>query len=252
MEDCFLAKATERIFLPFLRLQIPELVDLNLPLEGVFHNCAIVSVRNRYPGAARKVMNAVWGMGQMMYTKLIVAVGESVDVRDLSAVRDAVLRNVRGEESLVFSDGPLDALDHSSARALYGCRLGVDATPPEEGDRPMRTEDAFRVVAVRKERPFQGRETLERALEASAERFLIAVDDTVDPRDLSAVFWKVFNNIDARRDLVLRGDRIGVDATKKRREEGLMRDWPDEIIMSDKIKKLVDERWSEYGFGKTL
>ena len=249
MEDCFLAKATERIFLPVLRMQIPELVELNLPLEGVFHNCAVVSVRNRYPGSARKVMNALWGMGQMMYTKLIVAVDEAVDVRDSAAVRDAVLRNVHGEKSLTFSDGPLDALDHSSARALYGCRLGVDATSPEGGEgKAPAARESFRVLAVAKERPFQGRQALEEALAAGKDKFVVAVDSAVDPNDLSAVLWKMFNNIDARRDLVFSGERIGADATKKWREEGLIRDWPDDIVMDPGIKKLVDERWGEYGF----
>lgn len=241
MEDCYMAKATERIFLPLLRMQIPELIDLNLPLEGVFHNCALVSVRGRYPGAARKVMNAMWGMGQMMYTKLIVAVDETVDVQDLTAVRDAVLTRVKGESSLFFSEGPLDALDHSSARALYGTRLGVDATgePGEAG--------AFRVISVKKERAFQGREAARQALRQGGDRFVIVVDDGVNPADLSAVFWKMFNNIDARRDLVLLGERIGVDATRKLREEGLTRGWPDDIVMTDAIKRKVEERWNEYG-----
>nr|WP_228725115.1 menaquinone biosynthesis decarboxylase [Caproicibacter fermentans] len=246
MEDCFLAKATERIFLPLLRMQIPELCDLNLPLEGVFHNCAIVSVKARFPGAAHKVMNALWGMGQMMYTKLIIAVNESVDVQNLSAVRGAVLSAVRGKEQLVFCDGPLDALDHSSAKPLYGCRLGVDAT--SDLPHPPAPEDSFRVLAVHKERPFQGGETLKQELKTSPERFLIAVDDTVNTRDLSEVFWKVFNNIDARRDLVLFREKIGIDATKKWREEGQTRDWPDDIVMSGEMKKRVDERWNEYGF----
>lgn len=242
MEDCYMAKATERIFLPLLRMQIPELIDLNLPLEGVFHNCALVSVRGRYPGAARKVMNAMWGMGQMMYTKLIVAVDELVDVQDLSAVRNAVLTRVKGEGNLFFCDGPLDALDHSSARALYGTRLGVDATgePGEPG--------SFRVLCVEKERAFQGREAVEQALRQGGDRFVIAVDAGVDPNDLSTVFWKTFNNIDARRDLVLLGERIGVDATRKRKEEGLTRDWPDDIVMTDAVKRKVEERWKEYGF----
>lgn len=128
MEDCYLAKATERIFLPVLKLQMPQLCDLCLPFEGVFHNCAVVSVRNDFPGAARTVMNAMWGMGQMRYTKLIVAVDASVDPRDTGAVLAAVLQNADPASDYLLSDGPLDALDHSSDRALYGARLGVDAT----------------------------------------------------------------------------------------------------------------------------
>lgn len=246
MEDCYMAKATERIFLPFLRLQIPELADMNLPLEGVFHNCAIVSVRSRYPGAARKVMNAIWGMGQMMYTKMIVTVNESVDVRDLSKVRDAVLHNVRGRESLFFSNGPLDALDHSSGTALYGCRLGVDAT--ENGiSQEKEVENSFIVISVKKEYNFQGRKTLEEYLPVHPQKFVICVDDSVDAGDLSTVMWKVFNNIDASRDIVILGQKIGVDATRKLTGEGLSRDWPDDIVMSEEMKRTVSERWMEYG-----
>jgi len=247
MEDCYMAKATERIFLPVLRLQMPELVDLNMPLEGVFHNCAIVSVRNRYPGCARKVMNAVWGMGQMMYTKLIVAVDETVDVQNLAQVRDAVLKNVHGGESLFLSEGPLDALDHSSDRALYGSRLGVDATAAAEKIVQNGVTDTYRILPVHKESAWQGREALKEAMKKSHDKFIIAVDNDVDPADLSTVMWKVFNNIDAKRDIVLLHNQIGIDATKKLREEGLTRDWPDDITMTDAIKQLVTKRWNEYG-----
>lgn len=246
MEDCYMAKATERIFLPLLRMQIPELVDLNLPLEGVFHNCAILSIKNNYPGAARKVMNAVWGMGQMMYTKLILIVDETVDVQNLSQVKEAVLENVNGEESLFLSPGPLDALDHSSATALYGYRLGVDATQ-KECKKEEGVTDSFVVLSIRKERPFQGRDALLDFMKDHKEKFVICVDDTVDTKDISTVMWKVFNNIDAKRDLVIKGSKIGIDATKKLAQEGLTRKWPDDITMDDKVVKMVEERWSQYG-----
>lgn len=246
MEDCYMAKATERIFLPFLRLQIPELVDINLPLEGVFHNCAVVAIRSRYPGAARKVMNAIWGMGQMMYTKMIVTVDESVDIRDLSKVRDVVLKNVRGRESLFFSHGPLDALDHSSGTALYGCRLGVDATE-NDISQEKEVKNSFIVISVKKEYNFQGRKMLEEYIPAHPQKFVICVDDSVDTGDLSTVMWKVFNNIDASRDIVIFGQKIGVDATRKLTGEGLSRDWPDDIVMSEEMKRTVSERWMEYG-----
>lgn len=246
MEDCFMAKATERIFLPLLRMQIPELVDLNLPLEGVFHNCAILSVKSSYPGASRKVMNAVWGMGQMMYTKMIVVVDKSVDVQNLSMVKDAVLKNVRGKESLFFCDGPLDALDHSSGKALYGCRLGVDATETNiEAEAGI--EDTFVIIPIDKIENNQGRKTLEEYMPNHAEKFIVCVENSVDTKDLSTVMWKVFNNIDAKRDLVIHGQKIGIDATKKFQGEGLTRDWPDDIVMTKEIKQAVDERWSDYG-----
>ncbi|MHB8065325.1 MAG: menaquinone biosynthesis decarboxylase [Ruminiclostridium sp.] len=249
MEDCYMAKATERIFLPVLKLQMPELVDLNLPLEGVFHNCAIVSIRNLYPGCARKIMNNIWGMGQMMYTKLIVVVDETVDVQNLSEVRDAILRNVHGLDSLFVSEGPLDALDHSSNRAMFGSRLGVDATDTTS-ILENKITDTYQIILIHKEKLWQGRETLEEEMKHSMDKFLIVVDDGVDPNDLSTVMWKVFNNIDAKRDMIILGNKIGIDATKKFKEEGLTRAWPNEIIMTDEIKQLVNKRWDEYGIDK--
>ncbi len=134
-EDCWMAMATERLFLPFLKQLCPEIADLRMPLEGVFHNCVIVSINKRFPGQARKVMNFLWGMGQMMYTKLIVVVDAEVDLKNLSTVAWRVFNNIDARRDLVLSDGPLDALDHSSPVARFGARLGVDATRklPEEG-----------------------------------------------------------------------------------------------------------------------
>ncbi len=135
MEDCFLGKATERLFLPLLRLTLPEIVDLELPIEGVFHDCAVVSIRKAYPGHARKVMSAVWGMGQMMFTKFVVVVDEHVDVHDPREVAWRVFNNVDPRRDTMIVDGPLDVLDHSSPTAGYGAKMGIDATKawPDEG-----------------------------------------------------------------------------------------------------------------------
>lgn len=247
MEDCYMAKATERIFLPMLKLMIPELVDMNLPLEGVFHNCAIVSVKSGYPGSARKVMNSIWGMGQMMYTKLIVVVDEAIDVQNLAEVRDAVLSHT-GEEELFIGEGPLDALDHSSNQALYGSRMGIDATGKKERQENNQVTNTYHVISLEKKKPWHGRECLKEYMDRRPDKFVIAVDDNVRPDDLSAVMWKVFNNIDAKRDLVIAGGKIGIDATRKWREEGLTRDWPNDIEMTQDIKQLVKRRWKEYGF----
>ncbi len=135
MEDCYLGKATEKLFLPLLKIQFPEIIDINFPLEGVFHNCVIVSIKKRFPGHAKKVMNSIWGSGQMMYTKMIVVVDESVNPHDLSTVAWKVFNNIDGRRDIVLSDGPLDALDHASNQRHYGCRIGIDATVklPEEG-----------------------------------------------------------------------------------------------------------------------
>lgn len=135
MEDCFLAKATERIFLPVLQQMQPEIVDINMPLEGVFHDCVIVSIKKRYPMQARKVMHALWGMGQMMNVKMIVVVDAHVDVQDLAEVAWRVFNNIDAKHDLEIVEGPLDVLDHSSTMAKWGAKLGIDATKtwPEEG-----------------------------------------------------------------------------------------------------------------------
>jgi len=163
MEDCYLGKATERIFLPLLRKQLPEVVDMNLPLEGIFHNIAFLSIDKRYPGHARKVMHAVWGTGQMMFTKMIVVVDAHVNVQDNSEVLWRLGNNVDWKRDIEVVEGPLDALDHSSPLPKYGAK-------------------------------------------------------------------------------------IGIDATKKWPSEGHTREWPDDIIMTEEVRKRVTERWKEYGF----
>jgi 4-hydroxy-3-polyprenylbenzoate decarboxylase len=150
-EDCFMAKATERLFLPLLKQLCPEISDMRMPFEGVFHNCVIVSIKKRYAGQARKVMNFLWGMGQMMYTKLIVVIDDDVDLENLSMVAWKVFNNIDARRDLVFSDGPLDALDHSSPLPRFGTRLGVDATRKlqEEGHpRPWPHDLVMRVDIV--------------------------------------------------------------------------------------------------------
>ena len=162
MEDCFLAKATERIFLPLLQQTLPEIRDINFPLEGVFHDCVMVSIKKTYPQQAKKVMHAIWGMGQMMFTKMIIIVDEHVDVQKEKEVWWRVFNNIDAKHDIVMVEGPLDALDHSSPMAKWGTKIGIDATKT----------------------------------------------------------WP---------------------------EEGHTREWPDEINMSDDIKKLVDAKWQELG-----
>jgi 4-hydroxy-3-polyprenylbenzoate decarboxylase len=163
MEDCYMGKATERIFLPLIKKTLPEIVDMNLPLEGVFHNMCVVSIDKRFPGHARKVMYALWGMGQMSFTKYIVVVDKWVDVHDLSEVAWRVGNNTDPKRDSVIVEGPLDVLEHASPIPAFGGKMGIDAT-------------------------------------------------------------------------------------KKLPAEGFNREWSPDIVMSPEIKKLVDERWKEYGF----
>ena len=135
MEDAYLAKASERIFLPLLQQIAPEVVDINMPIEGCFHNCVIVSIKKSYPMQARKVMHAFWGLGQMMNVKMIIVVDSNVDVQNISEVAWRVLSNIDAGRDLEIVTGPLDVLDHSSPMAKWGSKLGIDATIklPSEG-----------------------------------------------------------------------------------------------------------------------
>ncbi len=129
MEDAWLGKATERLFLPVLQMVVPEIVDMNLPVEGGFHNLAIVAIRKAYPGHAKKVMNALWGLGHMMMlTRLLVIVDADVDVHDTRAVAWFVLNNLEAQRDLVMMPGPVDDLDHASTTPALGMKIGIDAT----------------------------------------------------------------------------------------------------------------------------
>jgi len=160
-EDAWLGKATERIFLPAIRMSVPEIVDYDLPVAGAFHNCVIVSIRKAFPGQAQKVMHAIWGLGLLSLTKSVVVVDEHVNVHDYEEVFFRVTANVDPKRDVMLSEGPLDHLDHAPTRQFYG-------------------------------------------------------------------------------------GKIGIDATHKGLEEGT-REWPEEIVMSDDVRSLVDRRWAEYG-----
>lgn len=292
MEDCYLGKATERIFMPLIKVQNPEIIDMNFPLEGVFHNCVIVSIKKAFPKQAHKIMNGLWGMGQMMYTKMIIVVDENVNPHDIPEVARKVFNNVDVKRDLNISEGPLDALDHASNTAFYGHRLGIDATEKwtSEGydidtsediqnqatkvresatkeeiihlikektseivDINVPLQEGFNnciIVSIRKTLPKHGHKIIKEIWTMEQMKYtkmIIVVDENVNPHDLSIVAWKVFNNIDAKRDLSICGNRLGIDATRKLSSDGHTRDWPDDIDMSKEIKDLVESRWNEYG-----
>lgn len=289
MEDCYMGKATERIFLPLLKMMSPEIIDINFPLEGVFHSCVIISIDKKYPGHANKIMNAVWGMGQMMYTKMVIVVDKDVDVQDAESVALSVLNNMDIKRDIVIAEGPLDALDHSSNTPLYGSRVGIDATKKwtiELQDREVEEnikitkemkeevkniwdefknredvldinfplEDIFHscvIVSIEKKYPGHAKEVMEsvwKMKESMYTKIVIVVDKEVSPKDLSIVAWKVFNNIDAKRDFIIsETSRLGIDATRKLPSEGHTREWPKDIEMSKEMKDYVDKRWDEYG-----
>ena len=276
-EDFYLGKATERIFLPLLRTQLPEIVDMNMPLEGVFHNCVIVSLEKRYPMHARRIMTTLWGMGQMSFVKTIIAVDADVDVQNEAEVLKLLLNEVDLKQDLFFSEGILDVLNHASDQALYGSKLGIDATRKVEGEPPRTIEQnqfaGFKIaeqieqkfpevknsrvvncsqrrpillVALNKTKPGQGTELIQKFLAdgtLSSIGVLLVLEDHVDLDNTSQVLWKLFNNLDPKRDIRIKGQRIGIDVTQKLSEEGYQQEWPEEIIMSEKIVEQVDKKW---------
>jgi 4-hydroxy-3-polyprenylbenzoate decarboxylase len=135
MEDVWMGKATERLFLPLMRLFLPEIVDVNMPAEGVFHNLVLVSIKKRYPGHARQVIYGLWGLALMSLAKAIVVVDDWVDVQNLSQAAWQALGNVDWSYDIVITDGPVDHLDHASRQHSFGGKIGIDATAklPEEG-----------------------------------------------------------------------------------------------------------------------
>ncbi len=128
MEDYYMGKAIERSFLPILKKQMPELVDMNFPMEGTFNNAVIVSIDKGYPFQARKVAHAIWGLGQLSFTKVVVIVDKSVDVHDLSAVALTVFNNIDPKRDCFFVEGPVDTLNHAAPQRDFGSKMGIDAT----------------------------------------------------------------------------------------------------------------------------
>ena len=136
MEDAWLGKATERIFLPLIRMVNPEIVDINLPVEATFHNLAIVSIKKRYPGHAKKVMFSLWGLGMLSLTKVVIVVDDDVNVQNMSEVIWAVTsRFDPAKDVVLIPDSPVDSLDHATYKPNLGGKLGIDATKKwkEEG-----------------------------------------------------------------------------------------------------------------------
>ncbi len=281
MEDCYMGRATSRIFLPLLKTAIPEIVDYNLPWEGVFHNCVIVSMEKRFPAAAHRLMSAMWGTGQMSFSKMILTLGEDADVQNCRAVLREFLDNFCAKEDLFYSEGPLDALDHSAPLPLRGSKLGIDATPRLKGEKARtlpkldtldekllareiakhagikgfhipekQTKNRVIICALDKEKQGMAIETAGDFLSGPAGGMLniaVMVDENITPANLSDVAWKLFNNVDPQRDILLRGGNLLIDATKKTRAHGHEREWPDDIEMDDKTKTEVDEIWPRLG-----
>ena len=279
-EDFYLGRATERIFLPLLRTQLPEIVDMDMPVEGVFHNCVIVSINKRFPMQSRRLMNALWGLGQMSLVKTIITVDATVNVHNYDEVINLLLNKVNFERDLFFSEGVLDVLNHASDNMLYGSKLGVDLTEKVEGEpgfdvnAPSALTDSalpsteevksyfpelkgcrflnfspqrpIMLAALNKTHSNQAKEFIETFFNESkfsGVNILIVLEGHIDTENDSEVMWKFFSNLDPKRDFYFNKNRLGVDVTQKLKEEGYQQRWPEEIEMSKEIKERVDTKW---------
>ena len=287
-EDAWLAKATEKIFLPPVKLALqPEITDFHMPEAGVAHNLVIVKIRKSYPGQGMKVISSLLGAGQMMFTKYIVVISGDVDIRDYRKLLINIFENTDIKTDIQFSRGPLDVLDHSSDSFSVGGKAGIDATvklPEETGD----SHQSYTTVKSSPEtdifqwlnKPFvkgfnysllnegigilivgldQSEDPdavsklavlLKAEKEASSFRLVTAVDHTVDLSDLFIVAWQVLGNSDPTRDHhIISPLTILIDGTVKYfRKGGFTRNWPNVVCSDQDTIRSVDEKWEKMEF----
>ncbi len=235
-EDAWIGKATERIFLaPIKMTLVPEIVDMDMPVEGVFHNLVISQIKKDYAGQAQKVMNAMWGAGQMMFNKILVVTDEGVAIQDYLQLAQYVFRHLNPATDIYLSQGPMDVLDHSCSKMGFGGKMCIDGTKKyeEESDSSYETgrvqydaasEARIRerfpeikginasllrldipclLVAVQKNRPFHVKELNEclyELPEMTGIKMVLYVEHTVDVNDLPSALWRFCNNLDPKRD----------------------------------------------------
>lgn len=273
MEDCYLAKATERLFLPMLQTVFPEIVDYWFPWEGVFHNIVIIALDKGYACHAPRIMSGLWGQGQMSFCKAIVVVDKTVNPQDPAAVLTELVSKLDLETDVTLSKGVLDVLDHSSPNVNFGNKIGIDLTT-RMGDEPPRQalqddlavpEGDELVAAVREASPAvtgcrrllaaqsisrgghhvlavninktghgSGRDIATALLDSKAlapYTVILMFDAAIDLENPALMLWKLFNNTDPGRDLVLQAGRAAVDASIKGPEDGHIREWPEELTL---------------------
>lgn len=240
-EDAWLGKATERIFLaPIKMTMVPEIVDMELPIEGVFHNLTIVKIKKDYAGQAQKVMNAMWGAGQMMFNKILVVVDEHVNISNYKDVAQIITANVDPQQDIYFSQGPMDVLDHSCSKFAFGGKMCIDATTKYEEEKRLRVMPDAEVIqlttnetaaiktnypeitslntsllsfgisaviiAVHKNRPGHIRELNKKLLEHTAlskVKFILFLEGNVPTDHIADAIWRAANNLDAKRDVII-------------------------------------------------
>lgn len=236
-EDAWLGKATERIFLaPIKMTMVPEILDMDMPIEGVFHNLVITQIQKDYAGQGQKVMNAMWGAGQMMFNKILVMADQDTRIQDYRELARKVFKNLNPAEDVAFATGPMDVLDHSCSKLGFGGKMSIDGTAKfseETADdyRPrtiftdwiqaeaklknqfpeiksinhslLRIDIPVLIIAFQKDRTGHFRSLhnqLANQIELGGIKMVLYVEHTVDPSDLSTALWRFCNNLDPKRD----------------------------------------------------
>lgn len=246
-EDAYISKATERIFLAPIRMVIaPEVVDLNLPNEGVAHNIAIIKIKKTYPGQAVKIASALWGAGQMMFCKVIVVVSEDINIHSYVELLNTVNKNFNPNTDLYFSRGPLDVLDHAAHTAGFGGKLCIDATEK------LTEEGVVGAVGKHHEKlyMFAHKSTFNGSIDA---KITVLFDDMVDLNDINTAVWLLGNNIDVSRDCELKDGSLAIDATAKHKGyKGFNRPWPNVVCSSKETIAAIDAKWAGLGVGSFI
>jgi menaquinone biosynthesis decarboxylase, SCO4490 family len=288
MEDAWLTKATEKIFLAPLKLALqPEILDLHMPDAGTAHNLVVVKIQKSYPGQGRKVINSLFGAGQMMFTKYLAVVSGEVDIRNYGELIVHILKNTDFQSDLLFSSGPLDVLDHSSDNFSFGGKLGIDGTAKmtEESsvkDRGTGNKDLslaetmdftikvlsdagimFKKVSglpvvmagVDQKTHTDSIANLKKCLTENAgvglKELILAVDHNVPLDDISMAAWQILGNTDPVRDIsLLPGGKIFIDGTLKAFSKSpFPRKWPNVVCSSVETIKKIDFKWDSLGLG---
>ncbi len=292
MEDAYMAKATERIFLFPIKLSLlPELEDMNLPIEGVAHNIAIVKINSSFTGQSYKVMNALWGAGQMMFNKILISVDGEVDIHNPIELGKTLSERVNIATDIFFGKGPMDVLDHSSDVPCFGSKLFIDATSKPDANKTylqsrVYEEDiaedlanlpldsfSFNASLVNHDIPLiiisidkkfvpnvkEFSHKLYRLNSFKSIKAVIFVDSELDIKDISLVFWYFSGNFEPQRDTYFINNLenelkfIAFDGTRKTHlHDQPRREWPNVVTMDEATIKLVDTKWEKLGIGKLL
>jgi 4-hydroxy-3-polyprenylbenzoate decarboxylase len=292
-EDAWIGKATERIFLvPIKMTMVPEIVDMVLPVEGVFHNLVIVKIKKEYPGQASKVMHSLWGAGQMMFTKMMVVVDGDVNIHDSEEVAKYVSQHFDPANDLYFTQGPVDVLDHSCSVMAFGGKIGIDGTLKTEeellsrknnnatnskirkeeilsqfkeiksiNDKLYARDISIVFFAIEKNRKNHVKEIAKEILKRDdfqGVKIIVFLEHTFDIQNTADAVWRFANNVDPKRDHLIVEDESGLthlslDGTRKTKEfDNFNRDWPNILASDDATIEKIDQIWDKLGLGKFI